>query len=57
MSEDQKLTKHIGEQKPLNQNPKPANNNNNSNQGDNSNGNSENPIKPQETQKGLTPKE
>ncbi len=52
MSEDQKLTKHVGEQKPLNQNPKPAENNN---QGDNS-GNSGNPIKPQETQKGLTPK-
>jgi len=53
MSEDQKLTKHVGEQKPLNQNPKPADNNN---QG-NTSGNSGNPIKPQETQKGLTSKE
>ncbi|MBU1901630.1 hypothetical protein KKG82_04655 [Patescibacteria group bacterium] len=51
MSEDQKLTKHVGEQKPLSQDPKPADN---SSQGDN--GNSGNPIKPQETQKGLRPK-
>lgn len=50
MSEDKKITKHVGEQKPLNQNPKPADNN----QGNNSN--SGNPIKPQETQKGLKPK-
>jgi hypothetical protein len=49
MSEDKKLTKHIGDQKPLNQNPKPADNN----QGGN-NDNSKNPIKPQETQKGIT---
>jgi len=51
MSEDQKLTKHIGVQKPLNQNLKPTDNN--SSQGNNNGGNSENPIKPQETQKGL----
>jgi hypothetical protein len=51
MSEDKKTTKHVGEQKPLNQNPKPADNNQGSN-----NGNSGNPIKPQETQKGLKPK-
>ncbi|MBU4142827.1 hypothetical protein KJ590_02385 [Patescibacteria group bacterium] len=53
MSEDQKLTKHIGEQKPINQNPKPPDNNNQSN----NNGNSGNPIKPQETQKGAKLKE
>jgi hypothetical protein len=53
MREDQKLTKHVGEQRPLNQDPKPADN---SSQGDNNNGNFENPIKPQETQKGLKPK-
>lgn len=52
MSEDQKLTKHVGEQKPLNHNPKPPDNNNQRN----TSGNSENPIKPQETQKGLSPK-
>lgn len=52
MSEGKKTTKHVGEQKPLNQNPKPADNNNQGNNGVNS----ENPIKPQETQKGLTPK-
>jgi hypothetical protein len=56
MSENQKVTKHIGEQKPINQNPKPASNNG-GNQGNNNNSNSGNPIKPQETQKGLKPKE
>lgn len=55
MSEDQKLTKHIGEQKPLNQNPKPTDDNSN-NQGNGNGGNSGNPIKPQETQKGAEPK-
>ncbi|GEM_PF-3636976 len=52
MSEDRKIIKHVGEQKPLNQSPKPAGNDN---QGNDSS-NSENPIKPQETQKGLTSK-
>lgn len=51
MSEDKKVTKHVGEQTPLNQNPKPTDNNQGSN-----NDNSRNPIKPQETQKSLTPK-
>ena len=51
MSEDQKTTKHVGEQKPLNQNPKPADNNNQGNNGNSS----VNPIKPQETQKGAKP--
>ena len=53
MSGDQKLTKHIGEQKPVNQNPKPSDNGGNNT--DNSNSNSGNPIKPQETQKGAGP--
>lgn len=51
MNEYNKTIKHIGEQKPLNQNPEPVY----GNQGNN-NGNSGNPIKPQETQKGLNPK-
>lgn len=51
MSEDKEVIKHVGEQTPLNQNPKPADNN----QGGN-NDNSTNPIKPQDTQKNLTPK-
>ena len=55
MNEDKKITKHIGEQKPINQNPKPANDNSNS-QGNGSDSNSGNPIKPQETQKGLKPR-
>lgn len=54
MTKNQKLTKHIGEQKPINQNPKPADNN--GNQGNSNSENSGNPIKPQETQKGLNPK-
>lgn len=48
MNENQKLTKHVGAQKPLNQSPKPVDNQNNAT--------SKNPIKPQETQKGLTSK-
>lgn len=55
MNEDKKIEKHIGEQKPINQNSKPVDNNG-GNQ-DNSNSESGNPIKPQETQKGLKPKE
>jgi len=51
MSEDKEISKHIGEQKPINQNPEPANNN-----GNNTDNNSENPIKPQETQKGVDKK-
>ncbi len=50
MSENQKLTKHIGEQKPVNQNPKPADNSGNNTDNNSSSGN---PIKPQETQKGA----
>ncbi|MEI7590588.1 MAG: hypothetical protein WCJ49_04690 [Deltaproteobacteria bacterium] len=53
MSKEPILTKHVGEQKPLNQNPKPADNHNQ----ENTSGNSKNPIKPQETQKSLTPNE
>ncbi|MFA5169206.1 MAG: hypothetical protein WC420_00465 [Candidatus Paceibacterota bacterium] len=52
MSDDQKETKHVGEQKPLNQNSKPDDNNNQGN-----NGNSGNQIKPQETQKELKPRD
>jgi len=49
MIEEQKITKHIGEQKPLNQNPQSSD----SNQGSSNGGNSGNPIKPQETQKNI----
>lgn len=52
MNEDQKITKHIGEQKPLNQNPEPADNNEDNSSNSSSNNN---PIKPQETQKGAKP--
>ena len=55
MNEDKKIEKHIGEQKPINQSPKPPDNS--SDNQDNNNSNSRNPIKPQETQKGLRPKE
>jgi hypothetical protein len=53
---DKKLTKHIGEQIPLNQNPSVANNNNNG-QNNNEGDSHGNPIKPQETQKDIIPRD
>lgn len=47
MSDGKEITKYISDQKPLNQVSEPINNN----QGNNIN--SENPIKPEETQKDI----
>lgn len=57
MGKNNKTTKHIGEQAPLTQPPAQGNQSSQTGNGGSGNSNTQgnNPLKPQETQKGITP--